>query len=314
MRGSGCVTASSASLIGRSGSYSTRIRSSAAVATSSLVAATAATGSPMKRTFSTHSACSSCETGRIPKGIGRSGPVSTACTPSRRAAGEASIETMRAWGWVLRSSLQYSIRGKARSSANFVVPVTFATASTLRCAFPMTLWAPIERFPRRLDLLAAHARRCKLNGLVDLDVARAAAEVAGEGVLDLVARGLRVLDQQSLGRKQERRGAVPALGSAQVREGLLQRVEPAFPRHPFDRFDGAVRAGEAEHEARQHRCTVEQHLQQRLGGCERDLGRLVVDEQRDRDLRSRHVTKRNLDYREMRRQLWCSRTQTRSLR
>src|SRR5439155_9054398 len=141
----------------------------------------------MKRTLSTQRVCSSCETGRIPNGIGRSGPVSTACTPSSCFARVTSIETMRACGWVLRNSLQYSMRGNARSSANFVAPVTLATASTLRMAFPMILRAPIERLSGRLGLLAAHARGRQLDGFVDLDVARAAAEVAGQCVLDLVS-------------------------------------------------------------------------------------------------------------------------------
>src|SRR5205823_4140759 len=116
MRGSECATASSASVIGRSGSYFTSIRSSAAVAISSLTAATPATGSPTKRTLSRARACSSWLTGRIPKGIGRSLPVSTAFTPARAWAREVSIRVMRAWGWGLRSSLAYSMRGRKRSS------------------------------------------------------------------------------------------------------------------------------------------------------------------------------------------------------
>src|SRR5436309_2054875 len=104
MRGSGCATAASAESSASRGSYTTLMRSSAAVAVSSVVAATAATGSPMKRTLSTQRVCSSCETGRIPNGIGRSGPVSTACTPSSCFARVTSIETMRACGWVLRGA------------------------------------------------------------------------------------------------------------------------------------------------------------------------------------------------------------------
>src|SRR6266851_7556014 len=238
------------------------MRSSAAVAVSSLVAATAATGSPMKRTLSGHNACSSWETGRIPNGIGRSRPVITACTPSSRCAAVVSIEMMRACGWVLRSSLEYSIRGNARSSAKRVAPVTFATASTLRSAFPMTreaLRVPIQRLPRGLRDFASHPRRGQLDRFIDLDIAGAAAEVTGERVLDLVARRLRIGFEERFGGEAESGSAVPALRGAQVGERLLQRMELATLRHSFDRAHGVTGAREAQHQARQHRCSIQQH-------------------------------------------------------
>src|SRR6266568_458672 len=141
----------------------------------------------MHRTLSTQRVCSSWETGRMPNGIGRSRPVSMAWTPSRLAAAAVSIDTMRACGSVLRSSLQYSIRGNARSSAKRVVPVTFATASTFRIAFPMILCPAMDHLP--------HALGRELDGFVDLDVAGAAAEVARQRVLDLVARGVGIRGQ-----------------------------------------------------------------------------------------------------------------------
>src|SRR2546425_7031910 len=235
------------------------MRSSAAVAVSSVVAATAATGSPMKRTLSTQSACSSCETGRIPNGIGRSGPVSTACTPSSCLAAVTSIETMRACGSVLRSNLQYSMRGNARSSANRVAPVTFATASTFRSAFPMTLCLAIQRFPFRLGFFTLHPRRRELYGFVDLDVAGAAAEVAGERLFDLVAGRPGVGGEQGFGSKQKRGRAVAALRGPQVGERLLQRMELPALRHRFDGAHGMAGACQAQHQARQHRHSIEQH-------------------------------------------------------
>src|SRR6267143_1224303 len=223
----------------------TLMRSSAAVATSSLVAATAATGSPINRTLSTQSACSSWETGRMPNGIGRSRPVSTAWTPSRLAAAAVSIEPMRACGSVLRSSLQYSILGNARSSANRVVPVTFATASTLRRALPMMacwtvgmlegglpsnlptfprLAVAIQRLSTGLRDFPPHPCRRQLHRLIDLDVAGAATEVAREGVLDLGARRFRIGREERFGSEQERGRAITALCGAQIGECLLQRV------------------------------------------------------------------------------------------
>src|SRR2546425_10979396 len=252
MRGSGCATASSASVIGRSSSYVTAIRSSAAVATSSLAAATAATGSPTKRTLSSASACSSWLTGRMPNGIGRSCPVSTAFTPGRARACDVSMAVMRAWGWGLRSSLAYSMRGRNRSSANLVTPVTLAVASTLRSALPTTrngvpdrptaavsltaafLRVPIQGLPRWLGLLPPHASRGQFHGLVDLHVARAAAQVARQRLLDLVARRLGVLGEQRFGGEQERGGAVAALRRAQLGERVLERMELPAHRHPLD--------------------------------------------------------------------------------
>src|SRR5258705_5501967 len=262
MRGSGCATASAAESNALSGSYTTVIRSSAAVAAPSVVAATAATGSPTNRTLSTQRVCSSWETGRIPNGIGRSRPVRTACTPSRRFAAAVSIDVMRACGCVLRKSLQYSMRGKARSSAKRVAPVTLATASTLRSALPITRWADgrmggsaerlpaIQRFSCWFDLFPAHTGRSQFNRLVDLDVSGAAAQVAGERFLDLVSCWVRIVGKQCFGGEQERGRAAAALRCAAVAERLLQRMQLAALRHSFDGTHGLSRAREAEYEAR----------------------------------------------------------------
>src|SRR2546423_116215 len=270
MRGWGGATAASAESNAWSGSYTTLMRSRAAVAVSSVVAATAATGSPMKRTLSTQRVCSSCETGRIPNGIGRSGPVSTAWTPSSCFAAVTSIETMRACGSVLRSNLQYSIRGNARSSANFVTPVTFATASTLRSAFPMMRWADgrmggwadlpaIEPFCFGFGFFAPHARRRQLHRLIDLDVAGAAAKVARERLLDFAARGLGIGLEECFRGEQERGGAIAALRGAEVGESLLEGMELAALRHRFDGAHGVTGARESQHQTRQYGRSIQQH-------------------------------------------------------
>src|SRR5207249_11592868 len=209
----GCSKASSASGKARRTSYSTVIKSSAWVAASSVVAATAATGSPTKRTLSSARVCSSWLTGRMPNGIGRSFPTSAALTPGRAAALEVSIETMRAWGWGLRSSLANSIRGRNRSSANRVTPVTFAVASTLRWGFPTTrnpvgfLPDAIQGLRRRLRVLAAQSGGRQLDGCVDLDVTGAAAEGARERRFDVVARRARARGAERLGGVEKRQCA-----------------------------------------------------------------------------------------------------------
>ena len=132
MRTSGCVSASSMDMRARSGAYSTSMSSVARSAVSSSTAATAATASPTIRTLSVQRASSSCDTGRMPNFTrGRSWPVITAYTPGRAAARAVSMRTIRAWGCGLRSSLPYAIRGRTRSSAYLVSPVTLAQASIL---------------------------------------------------------------------------------------------------------------------------------------------------------------------------------------
>ena len=71
---------------------------SASSAVSSSSAATAATGSPTKRTLSRASACSSWLTGKMPKGIGSSVPTSVAATPPCAEARDTSMLRIRACG------------------------------------------------------------------------------------------------------------------------------------------------------------------------------------------------------------------------
>ena len=97
-RGAGFSSASSIDITVSSGSYATRMAFIASKAVSSSTAATAATGSPTNRTLSGQRACSSWLTGRMPNGIGRSRPVSTANTPGMDSAFEVSMPRMRACG------------------------------------------------------------------------------------------------------------------------------------------------------------------------------------------------------------------------
>src|SRR5512145_127643 len=97
-----------------------------------------------------------------------------------------------------------------------------------------------------------HAERGQLDGVEDLRVARAAAEVAGERLPHLVARGRRALVQQRLRGEEDARRAVAALGRAELGERLLEGVELATVRHALDRLDVATLALDWQREARQH--------------------------------------------------------------
>src|SRR6267154_2630881 len=138
------------------------------------------------------------------------------------------------------------MRGRLRSSAKRVAPVTLATASILRSAFPMTL-------------CMLHPLRGELDRLVDLEVAGTAAEVSGECVLDLVSRRFRIGGEQRFSGQEEGGRAVATLRGAQVGERLLEWMELATPRHAFDGAHGLSRAGQTQHETREHRRSIQQH-------------------------------------------------------
>src|SRR5581483_3551221 len=115
----------------------------------------------------------------------------------------------------------YSMRGRARSSAKRVAPVTLAAASTLGSGRPTT------RRPAR----SAPAIHRLLGG----------------------AR------EERRGDEEERGRAVAALRGAEFGEGLLQGIEPAAPGQALDGGDAASGAGDAEDEAGEHGHAVEQH-------------------------------------------------------
>src|SRR5262245_45246873 len=127
------------------------------------------------------------------------------------------MRRMRACEWALRRSLAYAMRGRTRSSAYFVSPVTLAQASILGSGRQITLKSCLASlivrrgWPRhgpphpptlgrapakpwrasglRLDVSppGPTAQGCQLDGVENLRVASAAAEVAGQGLLHLLA-------------------------------------------------------------------------------------------------------------------------------
>src|SRR3954469_8330745 len=282
MRGSGVAIASSIEEIVGRGSYVTLTLSAASQAASSVVAATAATGSPTKRTLSGQRACSSCETGRMPNGIGVSLPVRKPRKPGTFSASEKSIARINACGCVERTSRTQAVRGKARSSANLVAPVTLARPSTRRNGLPMMLVSrcgsssgsgfssgsammivpvvvPIKGFVRGCPVLAAHPGGGPFHPFEDLEIAGAAAEVAGERLADFFAAWGWVLGEQGFGGHQDARRAVAALGGAEVGEGGLEGMELVAELHPLDRLDRfAARLG-GEHQTGEHGTAVHQH-------------------------------------------------------
>src|SRR6266568_4240713 len=113
------------------------------------------------------------------------------------------------------------MRGRTRSSAKTVWPVTLAAASTLGSDRPMTESPEASGSRSATGRLASgrpghrfalHPGCRQLDRLEDLQVPRAAAEVAGQGLGDLGPRGCRLLAEESFRHQQEARRAVAALG------------------------------------------------------------------------------------------------------
>src|ERR1017187_5976936 len=108
------------------------------------------------------------------------------------------------------------MRGKTRSSAYFVWPVTFDAASTLRWGFPMTrrpfrsapLAPAINTLLAGFGRLASHPCGSQLHCFEYLDVAGAAANVSCESLFDPFEGRLRGLLQQHFCRKEKSRCAI----------------------------------------------------------------------------------------------------------
>src|SRR5882724_13434816 len=173
---------------------------------------------------------------------------------------------MSAWGCGLRSSLPWAIRDITMSSANFVSPTTLAQASILGSDWPMIekrsfFMSELSPYPlgSPAAALPSHAQGGELDRIQDLRVARAPAEIPGQGVLDLVAGRDGDFHEEGLRGEEDARRAVPALGRPQLREGLLQRVKPAVFGHALHRLDLASLTLHGQRQAGQHGIAVHQH-------------------------------------------------------
>src|SRR5947207_13491505 len=79
----------------------------------------------------------------------------------------------------------------------------------LRCRFPL-----VRDFEHR-----------GLDGLENLKIARAPAQISGNRSADLIAAGVRIHVQQSLRRDQNRRRAIAALRRAEIGTSILQGMK-----------------------------------------------------------------------------------------
>src|SRR3990167_8602483 len=182
----------------------------------------------------------------------RSFPVMTASTPFTASALLVSMPLMWACAYGLRTMSRWSMPGSFTSSTYLPRP-RMKRASSLR----LTLWPmppsstaiPLRPFPLLL--------RGVLDGLHDVHVAGAAAEVPGDGLADpRLARILLLLEERDRGHHHPG-GAEPALEAVLLVEALLHGMELAVLLETLDRADGAPVGLNGEDGARLHRLPVE---------------------------------------------------------
>lgn len=101
--------------------------------------------------------------------------------------------------------------------------------------------------------------RCVDDGLDDLVVASAAAEISRQGVTDIGLGRTRIAIEQGLGGHQETRRADAALKAGVFEKLLLQNVQRGAGGESLDSGDGFARGFNAEHQARAYGAAVDDH-------------------------------------------------------
>src|SRR3972149_1370098 len=191
---------------------------------------------------------------------GKSLPVITARTPGRARARLASICTILAWGWGLRTSLPCSMPGRKMSSAYSAWPVAFSQPSFFGVGLPMMRYSLRASISISAALLFRQLAGGVLNGLDDLEIAGAAAEVADDGLPNLVFAGIGLLAQQPPCEHDQPWGAEPALHGARLHKRFLNLVEIAIAAaHALNGQDLLVLGFDREVEAGIDGLTVDEH-------------------------------------------------------
>src|SRR5512135_1245953 len=125
----------------------------------------------------------------------------------------------------------------------------------IECPIPPTSAVVLGAMVALLLLLGGRV----LHRLDDVHVARAAAQVAGDGVADLVLGRLLVAPQQGVAGEHHAGRAETALQAVLLHEPLLDRIELRVLFQPFDGHHLAAVGLHRQHRAALHRLAVEQH-------------------------------------------------------
>src|SRR5215203_6421606 len=171
----------------------------------------------------------------------RSSPVKTATTPGCSLAAETSMDVILACAYGLRIKTACSIPGSLMLSVQVARPVTRA-GSSLRSTPPPTNFsgAWVTLFPplgRRVLGQLVRVLLDELDGLHDVLVAGATAQVPFQALSYLLLRRIGILLQQADGGHDHARRAVAALQAVRLVEGLLHRMPHAVLRNAPDGGD-----------------------------------------------------------------------------
>src|SRR5688500_2506841 len=161
---------------------------------------------------------------------------------------------MRAWAWGLRRISMWSIPGSLKSSVKLPLPRMRRSSSTRLTRAPSP---PTEISSTATSGLHLPSR--PLDGVDDVLVAGAAAEVSRDGPPDVVLGGVGGVLQQGRRRQHHARSAEPALEAVLLREPFLDGVQLARPAQAFDGGELMPVGLDTEEGARLHGQAVEQH-------------------------------------------------------
>src|SRR3990172_3783648 len=183
----------------------------------------------------------------------RSVAVKTPRTPGDRCALAPLIRLMRAWAYGLRTNDAYTVPGRTMSATKLPRPVRNRSSSFLGIDCPNTESTTVSPALESADL-----GRSGFDRPDDVNVARAAAEVARDRHANLILRRFRVALKEVDRREDDARGAETALEPMVRLERLLDRVEATALREPPDRRDRAPVGLDREHRAGLHRLPIQE--------------------------------------------------------
>src|SRR5215813_13190960 len=144
------------------------------------------------------------------------------------------------------------------SATYWTLPVTFSGPSGRGIDNPTPFTSRVVFITLAMPL-SFHAARGLCDRLDHFGVARAAAQIAGDRVANVLLGRLRVLGEQRRRGHENTRNAEAALGHAAAHEGVLQRRQRAAARQPFDRRHRAAARLHRQYEAARDQLTVEVH-------------------------------------------------------
>src|SRR5215470_10622365 len=143
--------------------------------------------------------------------------------------------------------------GSAQSAAYAVAAATLSRASW------RTMGCPTTRSPSRVATASVMRADVRLDGVDDLGVPGAAAEIALQRGANGLAIGTRLAREERERREQHTRRAEAALHGTVADERLLQRMQAAVALQPAQREHGAAAQPRGQHEAGGHGTAVEEH-------------------------------------------------------